>query len=70
MNVSCKCHVHYRFGIHRRRRAGVAPGLDYDDWLEAYAVATHEPVSRYHHNRTSEDNAGVHLKRRIMGCDA
>lgn len=27
----------------------------------------HEPVSRYLHNRTGEDNADAHLKRQIMG---
>ena len=44
---------------------------DYDDWLEAcvasYAVAPHEPVSKYRHNRTGEDNADAHMKRQIMG---
>lgn len=38
---------------------------DYDDWLEK--LAPHEPVSRYRHNRTGEDNADAHLKRQIMG---
>jgi len=43
------------------------PGLhrDYDRWLEE--LAPHEPVSRYEHNRTGEDNADAHLKRQIMG---
>jgi secondary thiamine-phosphate synthase enzyme len=43
------------------------PGLiqDYDDWLEQ--LAPHEPVSRYRHNRTGEDNGDAHLKRQIMG---
>jgi len=43
------------------------PGLhrDYDRWLEEFAP--HEPVSRYEHNRTGEDNADAHLKRQIMG---
>jgi len=43
------------------------PGLiqDYDDWLEE--LAPHEPVSRYRHNRTGEDNADAHLKRQVMG---
>jgi secondary thiamine-phosphate synthase enzyme len=43
------------------------PGLhqDYDDWLEE--LAPHEPISRYRHNRTGEDNADAHLKRQIMG---
>jgi len=43
------------------------PGLhqDYDDWLES--LAPHEPVSRYRHNRTGEDNGDAHLKRQIMG---
>jgi secondary thiamine-phosphate synthase enzyme len=38
---------------------------DYDAWLEQ--LAPHEPVSRYRHNRTGEDNADAHLKRQIMG---
>jgi secondary thiamine-phosphate synthase enzyme len=38
---------------------------DYDDWLEG--LAPHEPVSRYRHNRTGEDNADAHLKRQVMG---
>lgn len=43
------------------------PGLikDFDDWLEK--LAPHEPISRYRHNRTTEDNADAHLKRQIMG---
>jgi len=43
------------------------PGLhqDYEKWLEG--LAPHEPVSRYHHNRTGEDNGDAHLKRQIMG---
>ena len=38
---------------------------DYDDWLET--LAPHEPVSRYRHNRTGEDNGDAHLKRQVMG---
>jgi len=38
---------------------------DYEDWLEG--LAPHEPVSRYRHNRTGEDNGDAHLKRQIMG---
>jgi len=38
---------------------------DFDDWLES--LAPHEPVSKYRHNRTGEDNADAHLKRQIMG---
>jgi len=43
------------------------PGLleDYDEWLEK--LAPHEPISRYRHNRTGEDNGDAHLKRQIMG---
>jgi len=43
------------------------PGLhaDYKRWLEE--LAPHEPVSRYQHNRTGEDNGDAHLKRQIMG---
>lgn len=38
---------------------------DYDGWLEE--LAPHEPVGRYQHNRTGEDNADAHLKRQVMG---
>ena len=38
---------------------------DYDDWLEE--LAPHEPISKYRHNRTGEDNADAHLKRQLMG---
>lgn len=38
---------------------------DYEEWLEG--LAPHEPVSRYCHNRTGEDNGDAHLKRQIMG---
>lgn len=38
---------------------------DYDRWLEE--LAPHEPVSKYEHNKTGEDNADAHLKRQIMG---
>lgn len=38
---------------------------DYDEWLEQ--IAPHEPVSKYRHNRTGEDNGDAHLKRQIMG---
>ncbi|MEE9168033.1 MAG: secondary thiamine-phosphate synthase enzyme YjbQ [Candidatus Neomarinimicrobiota bacterium] len=45
------------------------PGLhrDYKRWLEE--LAPHEPVSRYDHNRTGEDNGDAHHKRQIMGRD-
>ncbi|MFC1704175.1 secondary thiamine-phosphate synthase enzyme YjbQ [Candidatus Omnitrophota bacterium] len=38
---------------------------DFDDWLEGFAP--HQPLSKYRHNRTGEDNADAHLKRTIMG---
>ena len=38
---------------------------DHDDWLEE--LAPHEPISKYRHNRTGEDNADAHLKRTVMG---
>jgi len=38
---------------------------DFDDWLEHFAP--HEPLSKYRHNRTGEDNGDAHLKRTIMG---
>ena len=36
------------------------PGLhqDYKEWLEQ--LAPHEPISRYRHNRTGEDNCTAH----------
>ena len=38
---------------------------DYEEWLES--LAPHEPISRYRHNQTGEDNGDAHLKRQIMG---
>jgi len=38
---------------------------DYERWLEQ--LAPHEPISRYQHNRTAEDNGDAHLKRQVMG---
>ncbi len=38
---------------------------DYEKWLEA--LAPHEPINQYEHNKTGEDNADAHLKRQIMG---
>jgi secondary thiamine-phosphate synthase enzyme len=38
---------------------------DYEDWLEG--LAPHEPIDRYRHNRTGEDNGDAHLKRQVMG---
>lgn len=38
---------------------------DYEEWLEG--IAPHEPISKYEHNKTGEDNADAHLKRQIMG---
>jgi secondary thiamine-phosphate synthase enzyme len=38
---------------------------DYEEWLED--LAPHEPVSKYKHNKTGEDNADAHLKRQVMG---
>ncbi|HPB81361.1 MAG TPA: secondary thiamine-phosphate synthase enzyme YjbQ [Spirochaetota bacterium] len=38
---------------------------DFDDFLEG--LAPHEPLSRYRHNRTGEDNGDAHIKRTIMG---
>ena len=38
---------------------------DYEEWLEG--LAPHEPVSRYRHNDTGEENADAHLKRQVMG---
>jgi secondary thiamine-phosphate synthase enzyme len=38
---------------------------DYEAWLEL--LAPHEPVGKYRHNDTGEDNADAHLKRQVMG---
>lgn len=38
---------------------------DYKIWLET--LAPHEPINRYKHNRTGEDNGDAHHKRQIMG---
>ena len=44
------------------------PGLheDYKAWLEGLAPFDPSPT-RYHHNRTGEDNADAHMKRQVMG---
>lgn len=42
--------------------------LDFEDFLEK--IAPHEPVSRYRHNNTGEDNGDAHIKRTIMGREA
>jgi len=43
------------------------PGLlqDYEGWLEW--LAPHEPIDRYRHNRTGEENGDTHHKRQVMG---
>ena len=38
---------------------------DYKSWSEK--LAPHEPLSRYDHNLTGEDNGDAHHKRQIMG---
>ncbi|MDT8420332.1 MAG: secondary thiamine-phosphate synthase enzyme YjbQ [Desulfuromonadales bacterium] len=38
---------------------------DFDSWLEQ--LAPHEPLNRYQHNSTGEDNGDAHLKRTVMG---
>jgi len=38
---------------------------DYKRWLEE--LAPNEPIDRYQHNRTGEDNGDAHHKRQIMG---
>jgi len=38
---------------------------DFERWLEQ--LAPHEPISRYDHNKTGEDNGDAHLKRTVMG---
>ncbi|RMD79492.1 MAG: YjbQ family protein [Gammaproteobacteria bacterium] len=43
------------------------PGLhqDFERFLEE--LAPHEPISRYRHNLTGEDNGDAHLKRQLFG---
>ena len=38
---------------------------DYETWLEE--LVPNQPVGKYWHNRTGEDNADAHLKRQVMG---
>ncbi|TYP00241.1 secondary thiamine-phosphate synthase enzyme [Geothermobacter ehrlichii] len=38
---------------------------DFERWLEE--LAPHEPLERYRHNLTGEDNGDAHLKRTVMG---
>ncbi len=38
---------------------------DFDDFLEG--LAPHEPLDKYRHNRTGEDNGDAHIKRQVMG---
>ncbi len=38
---------------------------DYKRWLED--LAPHQPLDRYDHNLTGEDNGDAHHKRQIMG---
>ena len=38
---------------------------DFERWLEK--LAPYEPVSKYRHNDTGEENADAHLKRQVMG---
>ena len=39
---------------------------DYEVWLEQLAPFD-ASATRYHHNRTGEDNADAHMKRQVMG---
>ena len=43
---------------------------EYEEWLEdvrsKLRQALHEPISRYRHNRTGEDNGDAHLKRQAL----
>src|SRR5919201_5106875 len=39
---------------------------DYEKWLEKLAPFDASPKT-YQHNRTGEDNADAHLKRKVMG---
>jgi secondary thiamine-phosphate synthase enzyme len=61
-------------GLHADGRKPMAFALGIarnPQWLEdvrsKLRQASHEPISKYRHNRTGEDNADAHLKRQIMG---
>jgi len=43
------------------------PGLHHDFEVFLEDLAPHEPLSRYHHNRTGEDNGDAHVKRQLFG---
>ncbi len=45
------------------------PGLHHDFEVFLEQLAPHEPIDRYHHNRTGEDNGDAHLKRQLFGRD-
>ncbi|PLX85274.1 MAG: secondary thiamine-phosphate synthase enzyme [Desulfuromonas sp.] len=38
---------------------------DFESWLEE--LAPHQPLNRYRHNLTGEDNGDAHIKRTVMG---
>jgi secondary thiamine-phosphate synthase enzyme len=40
---------------------------DFKEFLET--LAPHEPISKYRHNLTGEDNGDAHLKRQLFGRD-
>ena len=43
------------------------PGLHHDFEVFLEELVPHEPLSRYHHNRTGEDNGDGHIKRQLFG---
>ena len=45
------------------------PGLHHDFEVFLERLASHEPTSQYHHNRTGEDNGDAHIKRQLFGRD-
>ena len=42
-------------------------GLHHDFKVFLEKLAPHEPISRYRHNDTGEDNGDAHIKRQIFG---
>lgn len=42
-------------------------GLHHDYEVILEQLVPHEPLSRYRHNLTGEDNADAHIKRQLMG---
>ncbi len=55
--------MHITASVHINDEKGLIH--DIDDFLEQ--LAPHQPLSRYRHNRTGEDNGDAHIKRSLLG---